>query len=509
MQKLKKTFRAAIDHPFVFWFIVAGVYGVARIATWGYPYDSDHWIFYYVGKIWSEGGALYVNAWDHKPPLIFVFNAFMNLIAGDNIVLHRIWLTFVSIVTALLFYGVAKRVIPQLLTLHAHHDNNLAPRARFLARIALLVFVFLANLSQFTSSGNNTENYGLFFLVGMWYAYYLFTERRRWWYLALAGAGLSCLFFLKGTFILFGLPLVILLIVRGRKSLGELASSLLIFGAPLVIQAAWWVWYFVQQGTFNDFIVASFSFSAKYANSAWHGGVSNEPLLTLETFLVVIPAIAALIVMLRDIRKGMRNEGYIMVSSSLVLGLVVVLSVGSFYPYYLQIIMPFVVLATLYAVLRLQSMRVGYRRALTALGILLLVFFYAVSSKQLLNNFTGSAAREADEYQQVADYVRSHTNVGDKVFDDSYGATFYQLAGRDSGSRFVSASVLLLDYRDHYGYDLDSIFISDMEHNQTTYVVTTKGTDLYAKNLPITAYLGSHYHLEKTYDTFDVLRRND
>lgn len=508
MRKLKQTFHAVINHPVLFWVIVLALYSVTRIATWGYPYDSDHWIFYYVGKIWGEGGLLYVNAWDHKPPLIFLFNACMNLVAGDNIVLHRIWLTCVSVATALLFYGLAKRVIPQLLALHtSHHDNS--TQAHVLARVALLAFVFLTNLSQFTSSGNNTENYGLLFLVGMWYAYYLFCERRRWWYLMLAGVGLSCLFFLKGTFILFGLPIAVLLIVRYRRSFGTLLRHLTLFGAPVFAQGIGWVWYFIQQGTFNDFIVASFSFSAKYAGSAWRGGVSNEPLLTLETFLVIIPAVIAGAIMLRDVKKGVHNQSYLMLGSSLMLGLLVVLSVGSFYPYYLQIIMPFVVLVSVYAAMRLRSMRIGYRRMMIACVVLLCAFFYAVSCKQLLNNFTGSAAREADEYQQVADYVRAHTQPGDKVFDDSYGATFYQLAGRDSGSRFVSASVLLLDYRDHYGYDLDSVFISDMEHNQTVYVITTRGTNLYVKNIPVTEYLQTHYHLEKAYDTFDVLRRND
>lgn len=508
MQKLKQTLRAVIDHPVLFWVIAVILYCAARVATWGYPYDSDHWIFYYVGKIWGEGGLLYVAAWDHKPPLIFLFNAWMSLITGDNIILHRIWLTCLSVATALLFYGLAKRVIPQLLALHARHGDNPA-RAHFLARVALLVFIFLTNLSQFTSSGNNTENYGLFFLVGMWYMYYLYSERRRWWYLLLAGIGLSCLFFLKGTFILFGLPIVILLIVRHRRSLGACIGHLALFGVSVVAQGAWWMWYFTQQGTLSDFFVASFGFSAKYAGSAWQGGVSNEPILTLETFLIIIPAVIAGIIMLRDIKKGLRNEGYIMLGTSLALGLLVVLSVGSFYPYYLQIIMPFVTLVFVYATVRLGSMRIGYRRMLIASAVLLCAFFYAVSSKQLLNNFTGSAAREADEYQQVADYVRSHTQPGDEVFDNSYGATFYQLAGRDSGSRFVSASVLLLDYRDHYGYDLDSVFIRDMERNQTVYVVTTKGTSLYAKNAPVTKYLETHYHLEKQFTTFDVLRRNN
>ena len=92
------------------------VFALARVATWGYPFDSDHWIFYYVGHNWIVGGGdLYVDAWDHKPPMIFLFNGIMAALFGDNIVLHRIFLTALTVLDVWLFYLVAKRVMPALL----------------------------------------------------------------------------------------------------------------------------------------------------------------------------------------------------------------------------------------------------------------------------------------------------------------------------------------------------------------------------------------------------------
>lgn len=506
MKKARRVAQKVLDHPMLFWVLVAVVFAVARVATWGYPYDSDHWIFYYVGKDWVENGSLYVTAWDHKPPLIFLFNAFMYIIAGDSIVLHRIWLTGVAVITIILFYAFTKQVMPQLLTAMGRHAT--AIKTQRLVRVTTLLFVFLASLSQFASSGNNTENYGVLFLIGMWLAYSYFTKRQQWRYLLVAGICLSALFFLKGTFVLFGAPLAVLLFLQYRKNVSKLFAAFAIVTIPLVAQGVYWVWYFMQQGTFNEFVVASFSFSAKYATSAWRGAVSNEPLLAVVFFATLLPAIAAFVVFLRDYKRARHNTAYLGLGLSFVIGLLIVLSVGSFYPYYLQIIMPLLVLMLAYAYIRIASSRLRLRYGAVVAMVVLLVVLYGVSLKQLINNYTGVAYQSAKENTEVARYIQRHTTPQDRIFDDEYGATMYQLAERKSGSRYVSASVLLLDYRDNYGFGLDGIFIKDMENSQAVYVVTPIGKSLYDSNRPVANYIRTHYHLEKAFTTMEVLRRN-
>src|SRR5664279_772990 len=119
MQKVKELFSKILNKPAYFWVLVVFVFIVARIATWGYPFDSDHWIFYYVGHNWFHGGTLYVTAWDHKPPMIFVFNGLMSLMFGGNIVWHRIWLTALSILDIALFWQLLKMVVPSFFPRHS------------------------------------------------------------------------------------------------------------------------------------------------------------------------------------------------------------------------------------------------------------------------------------------------------------------------------------------------------------------------------------------------------
>ena len=505
VKRCQQWFIVILSNPLYFWIIAALIYVLSRLATWGYPFDSDHWIFYYVGKAWADGGQLYIDAWDHKPPLIFAFNAIMYGVAGGNLVLHRVWLTGISVVTCLLFYVLVKKLVPYLFASNPHYKQD-STMGHLLPKIALLLFIFFTNLSQFASSGNNTENYGLLFLVGMWLAMYMFFTAKRWWYMAAAGICLSVLFFLKGTFLLFGLPLWIGLAIIYHKRLVKLVGWSALFVAPLIVQAIGWIVYFTQQGTFQDFITASFSFSAHYANSAWHGGVSNEPILLAETLLMIAISVVCFVAFLRDVKHGYSNVPYVVTAATYIVGLAAVLSVGSFYPYYLQIIMPLIVILGVYAFVRVRLQKT-VRVVAIAAAIVTAVLLYGVSMKQFLNNFTGGASIDARENQQVARYIRANTTPQDKIFDDGYGATLYQMADRQSGTRFVSASVLLLDYRDRYGYNLDGIFICDMEKNKTAYVVMSIDSDLYTKNKPVTDYITSHYQFEKAFDTLKVMKR--
>lgn len=504
---MKRMVNSILHNPVHFWIMAAVLFCLARLATWGYPYDSDHWIFYYIGKDWFEGGMLYVTAWDHKPPMIFLFNGLMHLFTGDNIILHRVWLTAISAFTVVLFYKLAHKIVPGLsLAVFKHKD---AARDNRLAKISVLVFTFLTSLSQFSSSGNNTENYGLLFLVAMWLCYYRYVESKRVRSLVLAGACLSVLFFLKGTFLLFGIPIAILLLLSYRKSFSELARLLLAFGLPVLVHAGFWLWYFGHQGLLQEFWVASFGFSAKYATSAWRGTVSNEPLLAVITFAMLIPAAFSFgFLLARANRPHAVSRSYLAVVLSFAVSLVIVLSVGSFYPYYLQVIMPFMAIGLVHAVTLLMRSKGATKYVVAGMAALLLIGFYGVSTKQLLNNYTGTARESARENKEVAAYITERTSPQDKIFDNEYGATMYQLAGRKSGSRYVSASVLLLDYRDKYGYNLGDTFMKDMDASRAAYIVKTKDKSIYDADKPVAEYIAKNYHVEKSFETIEVLRRN-
>jgi len=518
-----------------FLFVLLGIYVVSRVGTWAYPFDSDHWIFFYVGKNWFHGGSLYVTAWDHKPPLIFLFNGLMSVALGSNIVLHRLLFTLMSLVDIYLFYRLLTVISPDLVGLldSGHRQKAVAETrpaagperllnqltdpllrrpvtAAFFTQVALVLYVFWRDLSQFASSGNNTENFAMPFLLGMILAYLSFRSDANVWKLALSGACLSVLFFLKGNFLLLGLPIVLLLVFDYRKQPKRLLAYLLSFAAPLVAQTACWFAYFGHQGTVHQFLVAGFLFSSKYAGSAWGGDVSSLRVrleLLFELLLLLIPSILLAVVFVRNARNSGGNRTHVLLAMLSVAVLAATLDVGSWYPYYFLIAMPVFAIVLAYGIFASARFKTGSRQLLTVLILSSIFFSLGVSMKQALNSFSGSAYASAQEYKQVAAYVRAHTSPRDRVFAYDYGATFYQLSGRDSGSRFVSASVLLLDYRDHYGFGLNALFIADMRTSKAKYVVLSREPDVYSQNKPVMAYFKLHYRLEKTFSTLEVLRR--
>ena len=497
MQKFKQLFAKILDNPIYFWVTVALVYAFARVSTWGYPYDSDHWIFYYVGKIWAQGGTMYVSAWDHKPPLIFIFNGLVHLLFGANIVWHRVWLTLLSIVDIALFWQLIKRVLPELKV----------KQADLAAKVGLLLYVFWRNLSQFTSSGNNTENYGLIFFLGMLLSYISFRKDQKWWKMLISGACFSVLFFLKGNFLLLGVPIGILLFVDNWKSIRKFFGYGIVFVIPLVLQAGFWSYYFGSKGAFDDFFIASFQFSAKYAKSAWSGDVSSNIVLFITLLIFLLPMLLFFAVYLKDVKLNLKNHDYLLVGLLFLSGLGLTIGVGSFYPYYFLIFMPISVIIMVYALFSSDLHK--YLRILLylALGGSMLLS-YGVSVKQLYNSFAGSVKQEAQEYRDIATYVNENTQPSDKVFAYDYGASFYSLAERDSGSRFISASVLLLENRDNFGFNFDQKFIDDMEVSQAKYVVVYRDREhLYYQNKPIIDYFDTHYVLDKTFTKFEVLKR--
>lgn len=501
--KLKAIFLKILNNPKYFWSLVVAVYVISRLGAWVYPFDSDHWIFYYVGKIWAQGGTLYVAAWDHKPPLIFAANGLMYLLFGGNLVLHRIWFTLLSIVDIALFWQLAKMVLPEILKRVQDDVLEVA------TKVSLLLYVLWRNLSQFTSSGNNTENLGLIFFISMLLSYLSFRKDQKWWKMLLSGTCFSMLFFLKGNFLLLGIPLGILLLIDNWKSIRKFFGYGILFVIPLAVQAALWSWYFVSKGAFNDFFVASFQFSAKYSSSAWQGGLSGMStfyiLLVLASPLVIIgPALFVL-----DIWKN-RTLDYLFWVVMIMCGSVAFFAVGVPYLYYFEIMMPvYVIVATVLLFRndkRPRLIHLGYLLAFGA-GIVLNLAF---STYQIKNTLTGRVRVEADEYRQITEYVKSNTEPTDKVFAYDYGATFYRLAERDSGSRFVSASVLLLENRDNYGLDFDDTFISEMESSQARFVVVyTDRNTLYYDNKPLVTYFDAHFVPVKDIGKFTILKRNN
>jgi 4-amino-4-deoxy-L-arabinose transferase-like glycosyltransferase len=499
VEEIKKYVQKVWSDPIKYWSLIIVTFIVSRVGTWLYPFDSDHWIFFYVGKNWFHGGSLYVTAWDHKPPVIFFLNGLMSLLSND-IVVHRILITGFTLLDIYLFYLLAKMLASKLITKPKIEET--------FVKLSLLLYVFWRNLLPFTSSGNNNENFGLVVYLGMLIGYFSFREDRKWWKLVLSGLFFSVLFFMKGNFLLLAAPVGIMLLVEYFRDLKKFLTYAFAFGLPLLLMAGTWVAYFSSKGSLNEFIFATFTFSAKYSTSAWKGDLSN-----LNIFYLLVAFAAPLIIMVpiytfAKTWQKRSDHTYLFFALTFVFGSFAFFAVGVPYLYYFLILMP--VYSLMGAYLLLNEAEYGKYTYYIFCSVFLfgMALNLTYSLYQTCKGQIGHVSKEAQEYRDIAAYIDSKTTPTDKVFAADYGATFYQLSNRDSGSRYISASVLLLDYRDKYNFGLDNKFEADMDKSEAKYVVVYRDRNsLYYKNVPMVKYFDSHYQIEKTFETFIVLRR--
>lgn len=498
MRKVQDLFNRFLESKKAFWVVLILVFVLARMAVWFYPYDSDHWIFYYVGKAIAQGKLLYVDAWDHKPPLIFEFNAFMHLIFGGNLILHRIFLTTLTLLDIFLFYKLAN-----IFTKEFFKKN-----AEKIARISLLLYVFWRNLAQFASSGNNTENIGIIFLILMFLAFFKFYKDKKLTSLFLSGVCLSVLFYLKPNFSVLSLPIIIELFLLSYKSIKKFVVNYCVFGAAFIFQTAFWVVYFNSQNALKDFWIASFAFSSAYAKSAWGGNVSPQSIFIFIMLPLLVPFTIFTINFLKDFKKIKSDMLYRFLLFSMLSALFIGFGIGSFYPYYFLISMPIFMLIFAYG--GNIFLQIGKTKNLLIILVLLsgMAVSFTMSSKQLLNSFTGNVKVELNEYQQIADYIKSNSDKDDRIEAYTYGAVLYRMAERDAGSRYISASVLLLDTRDKYGFNLDKTFIDDLNKSKPKYWIIAKDPkNLYYQNKKVILYMLNNYTPDKEFGSYTVWKR--
>lgn len=73
---------------------------------------SDQYIFELTGKIWAEGGVPYVDFWDQKGPMIFLFNMLGWKLTGSSLGIFLLTVVWAAI-TINTLYLLAKEFVPQ------------------------------------------------------------------------------------------------------------------------------------------------------------------------------------------------------------------------------------------------------------------------------------------------------------------------------------------------------------------------------------------------------------
>jgi hypothetical protein len=193
--------------------------------------STDSGTFAYCGQVIRNGGLMYRDCWDNKPPGVYYLNAAAIWLGGSNPfaiwLFQAIWLTIAVVVYFLILNHIWK------------HTGLSA-----LAAFTLLLVLLYPDIFQ---GGNFTETYAVLPVVlslGSYWAY-LCSGRKRW--LIALGLLIAAGFLLKPTYIAVGLAasvMVVYLELRRRQYkpiLMNLAILCLSALVPLVLVGMYWV----------------------------------------------------------------------------------------------------------------------------------------------------------------------------------------------------------------------------------------------------------------------------
>lgn len=228
----------------------------------------DSGVFLYTGWRLTQGDLLYLDVWDHKPPLVFVINAVGVMLGGGS--RWGVWaIEFVlMLVSALLAFSLIRRAFGNLPAVYGS--------------VAWLVNAFVT-----MDGGNYTTEYGLplqfglLWLVGT--APASGVSMRRAFVLGILSA---LLFWLKQNDI--GIPLALVLVFaldfgRGQRSKSLQALMAMIGGAALV--SALVILPFLLQRTLAEFWDAAFLYNFEYIGGSW-----IKRLISLRVLPMTLPA---------------------------------------------------------------------------------------------------------------------------------------------------------------------------------------------------------------------------
>ena len=236
-----------------------------------YP-SHDYGIFAYFGQQILKGKIPYVNMWDHKPPLIFYFNA-LGLFLGKGS-LMGIWVLEVLILWlgAVLLFQVMKKFFPE-------------------ADSLLVICLGILHYCRLFDFGNYTEEISLFFQLSAAYLFFSEWKNKHPVKEALLSGFLCGLAFTsKQNTIGFWIAAGIISLLMGMENENKhlnIKNRFFSFLAGFLFVNLIWVLYFSVHGAMNAYWDQAFRFNWIYSEN-----IASDRLAAAGTTLTFLPSIS-------------------------------------------------------------------------------------------------------------------------------------------------------------------------------------------------------------------------
>ncbi len=413
-----------------------------RLPGMALPLERDEGAYAYIAYNWLHGGLPYRDAFDHKPPLIYLLFIPPLLTGMSPTTAIRAWATLLFLTSLVLVYLIGRRVWD-----------------RWSALLAALIFAVAGSAFDLQGLVLNTDQaLVLPALVALWAAIRL-VETDRLTFAVGLGAALAAAVLIKPVAVaLVVLPL--LACPRGVRGASRLLAGVVLGVALVALPLAAYFW---MRGGLPDLIFGVLTYNRLYAAEArdqWQLGALVDmfaPFVPL--LLAALGGVALLVVPRGTIPLSSRRAGWLVAGSAAALLLAAVGSLRPFVHYYYPSLPCLALLAApslrwlwTEAVGTTAVQQLAGRLAPVLLGALLIGPFGAQNAALLGSSAEEQAVRlygDGGKYYfapapTVAEYIQAHTAPDDYIYIFAAEPQVYLLAQRPSASRYIYDYPLML-----------------------------------------------------------------
>lgn len=434
-----------VERSRIFWLllVICLLFFLLRLPSLFEPYwYGDEGIYQVIGMSLANGGLMYRDIWDNKPPLLYIFYA---LFHGDQFSLRFFSLLF-GIGAVVSFFFLAKKIF-------AESKNSLIPF------LTTAVFAYFFGIPVIEGNIANAENFMLFPILTAGVFLFAYAEKRKTVYLIVSGFLLSLAFLLKvvGVFDFAAFFIFLLFILhQEEKRLHLHFKPLLIFSVSFASTIVFSALFFLSTGVFWDFFRASFQQNIGYV------GYGNKFIIA-QGLLIIKALFLGIITVVLFLKRASFSRGVLFVLVWLSFSLFNAYFSARPYTHYLLVLLPSFVLFVGFIGYAIEQKIRGQQKSFAPIliGIVIFVVIYTAITKHFwiygknipyYQNFLSfvSGEKSVEDYQSffdrstprdyaVAGYLKTRLGKNDNVFIWGNNAQVYKLINKLPPGRYTVA----------------------------------------------------------------------
>ena len=431
----------------------------------------DSSVFVYVGRTILNGGMPYRDSFDHKGPLIYLIDAFGQLINKDI----GMWIVEVVFIYTIFFfaYKIARMT----------GCGNI--------KTMLVVTVTMVTLSYYFEGGNFTEEYACtFIMISLYIFLRYFTEGSvKAAEIVICGAAFAAVCMLRiNMAALWAVMCIGVLIDCIRKRKGILLAKylgLFLLGAAVVMIPI--IIWLVINNSFEPFIKEYIYFNIVYSKSE---GSSRNILEAVHHFGTEGPVVLSIPIIGYFCLKRKEFADWLC-EAAVILSVVLMSMSGRTYGHYGMILVPFVSYA--FSLLLNESGDIKKNISLLMAGMCMIAMLLQLGVYRLASGVVKSVLHieygETDDARAIVDVIRNNTDEDDKITVCGNWDQVYLLTDRMSASVYSyqdPISKVDIEIREEY--------LNDLKQLKAKMIVLNKSSDWY-KDKDLETIVNQNYEL--------------